>query len=123
MEPCHLVSCFAAIMMLYLFNSCVKFLSAPALKGPLTFHVARFQSFLLFCELLRFPGHGHRLGRLVASGFSTGNVFTKVGVSAPHSNSPPGGPGTPLLGLPFLSRDDPALRPQTIVFTRPLLGL
>jgi len=105
-----------------------KFLSAPALKRLLTFCVARFHSFFLFCELFKFPGHVCRTGQLVTLGFSTGNVFTKLGVSTPCSNPQPRGPGALILGLPFLSSDDPALRCQIFALTTPhppfpLLGL
>jgi len=87
-EPCCLVSYIAAIIILNLFNSCVKFLSAHALKTLLTFHVAKFQSFFIFREPFSF--HIHRLDWLVTLGFSTGNVFTEVGVSAPRSIPHPG---------------------------------
>lgn len=98
-------------------------LSAPALKRLLTFCVARFQSFFLFCELFKFVGHVCRSGQLVTLGFSTGIVFTKLGVSAPCSNPQPRRPGALLLGLPFLSSDDPTLRCQIFALTpTPLLG-
>lgn len=108
-------------MTLNLFNSCVKFLSAPALKRLLTFHVAKFQSFFLFHEPLWFCIR--RSGWLVALGFSIGNVFTEVGVSAPHSNPQHGGPGILLIGLSLFSRDDTALRRKIFTLTPLPLGL
>jgi hypothetical protein len=85
---CHLVFCIAAITMLYLFNSRVKFLSAPALKRLLTFHVARFQSFFHFCELLRFPGHGRRLNWLVTLWASQQEMFLQRWQCQPHASTP-----------------------------------
>jgi hypothetical protein len=42
-------------------------------------------------------------------------------VSAPHTNPQTGGPGTLLLGLPFFSQDDSAVKHK--IFTPPLMGL
>ena len=78
-ENCHLVSCTATIMFLYLFNSYVKILSAPAVKRLLTFHVIRFQFFFLFRETFRSPDRIRKSGRFITMGFSTGNAFTQVG--------------------------------------------
>jgi hypothetical protein len=52
--------------------------------------------------------------------FSTGNIFTEVGVSAPCSNPYLGGPGTLLLELPFFSQDDSALSCKIFTLIPPI---
>ena len=59
LDPFHLISCIAAIMILYVCNWRIKFFSAPTLYKLLKFHVA-YQSGYLFraSELYMFSGVG-----------------------------------------------------------------